>query len=248
MTDIAELRNAITGLLAYAGAEEEMLLATARRSPVVSGRPDCWAAIPVIAHNTEFKRQQVRRLTAIRAGDTPPEFTEIDHRSAEVYRGYSGRPADQVARDSREVTAALIDGLGEISDEDLLDPARHPWLRGRQLGLQIIVRGFWHPLGHLGEFYAAHARPDRAVTLSEHATAAAAYLNAPPAAQGMAWYNLACAQAQAQPQTQASQADGAVGSLEQAIRLNPDLRANARRDADLDRLRGNTEFSALIAE
>ncbi len=66
MTDIAELRNAITGLLAYAGAEEEMLLATARRAPVVSGRPDCWAAIPFIAHNTEFKRQQVRRLTAIR--------------------------------------------------------------------------------------------------------------------------------------------------------------------------------------
>ena len=124
----------------------------------------------------------------------------------------------------------------------MLDPARHPWLRGRQLGLQIIVRGFWHPLGHLGEFYAAHARPDRAVTLSEHATATAAYLNAPPAAQGMAWYNLACAQAQA------GQADSALGSLEQAIRLNPDLRANARRDADLDRLRGNTEFSALIAE
>ncbi len=242
MPDIAELRNAITGLLAYAGAEEEMLLATARRAPVGSGRPDCWAAIPVIAHNTEFKRQQVRRLTAVRAGDTPPEFTEIDHRSAEVYQRYADQPAGQAARESREVTAALIDGLGETSDEDLLDPARHPWLRGRQLGLQIIVRGFWHPLGHLGEFYAAHAQPDRAVALSEHVTAAAAYLDAPPAARGMAYYNLACAQAQA------SQADGAVGSLEQAIRLNPDLRANARRDADLDRLRGNTEFSALVVE
>ena len=242
MTDIAELRNAITGLLAYAGAEEEMLLATARRAPVVSGRPDCWAAIPVIAHNTEFKRQQVRRLTAIRAGTTPPEFTEIDHRSAQVYQRYADQPAGQVARESREVTAELIDGLGETSDEDLLDPARHPWLRGRQLGLQIIVRGFWHPLGHLGECYAAHAQPDRAVALSEHVTVAASYLNAPPAARGMAYYNLACAQAQA------SQPGGALGSLEQAIRLNPDLRANARRDADLDRLRGHTEFPALIAD
>jgi hypothetical protein len=178
MTDIAELRHAITGLIAYAGAEEEMLLATARRAPAGSGRPDCWAAIPVIAHNTEFKRQQVRRLTAIQAGTTPPEFTEIDHRSAPVYQRYADQPAGQVARESREVTAALIDGLGETGDEDLLDPARHPWLRGRQLGLQIIVRGFWHPMGHLGEFYAAHAQPDRAVTLAGHATATAGYLDA----------------------------------------------------------------------
>jgi hypothetical protein len=242
MTDIAGLRTAITGLLAFTAAEEEMLLATARLGPVRPGRPGCWAAIPVISHNTEFKGQQVRRLTDIRAGTTPPEFTEIDHQSAEVYRRYAEQPADQVARDSRETTAALIDGLGGLSDEDLLDPARHPWLRGRQLGLQIIVRGFWHPQGHLGEYYAAHGRPDRAVTLAEYAAAGAGYLTAPPAAQGMAYYNLACAQARA------SLIAGAVSSLEVAVRLNPDLRLNARRDADLDRLRGDTGFSALLAE
>ena len=31
--------------------------------------------------------------------------------------------------------------------------------------LQIIVRGFWHPQGHLGEYYAAHGRADRAVVI-----------------------------------------------------------------------------------
>lgn len=242
MTDITGLRTAITGLLAFTAAEEEMLLATARLGPVTPGDSGCWAAIPVISHNTEFKAQQVRRLTDIQAGTTPPEFTEIDHQSAEVYQRYAGQPADQVARDSRETTAALIDGLAATTDEDLLDPARNPWLRGRQLSLQLIVRGFWHPLGHIGEYYAAHGQADRAVRLAEHATATAAYLSAPPAAQGMAYYNLACAQAQA------SLIAGAVGALEEAVRLNPDLRANARRDADLDRLRENTEFCSLIAD
>jgi hypothetical protein len=242
MNEIAELRNAITGLLALTAAEEEMLLATVRRAPDGPGSAGCWAALPVIAHNTVFKRQQVRRLAAIGAGQDPPEFTEIDHRSPEVYRELAGLPAARVTRESRETTAALIDGLAATTDEDLLDPARHSWLRGRQLSLQTIVRGFWHPLGHLGGYYAAHGQPDRAVRLAEHATAAAAYLGAPPAAQGMAFYNLACAQAQA------SLIGGAVDSLGEAVRLNPDLRVNARRDADLDRLRDNTEFSALIAE
>lgn len=241
-TDTALLRNAITGLLAFTAAEEELLLAEVRRAPDEPGSADCWAALPVIAHNTDFKRQQVRRLAAIEAGQDPPEFTEIDHRSPEVYRKLAGLAAAQVARESRETTGALIDGLAWLSDEDLLDPARHPWLRGRQLGLQIIVRGFWHPQGHLGEYYAAHGRADRAVTLAEYATAAAGYLAAPPAARGMAHYNLACAQAQA------SLIAGAVSSLEVAVRLNPDLRLNARRDADLERLRGHAEFSALLAE
>jgi len=242
MTDITGLRTAITGLLAFTAAEEEMLLATARLGPVTPGDPGCWAAIPVISHNTDFKGQQVRRLTDLRAGTTPPEFTEIDHQSAEVYQHYAEQPADQVARESRDTTAALIDGLAATTDEDLLDPARNPWLRGRQLSLQIIVRGFWHPLGHLGEYYAAHGQPGRAVRLAEHTTAAAVYLGAPPAAQGMAFYNLACAQAQA------SLVGGAVDSLGEAVRLNPDLRVNARRDADLNRLRENTEFCALIAD
>jgi hypothetical protein len=241
-TDTGTLRDAITGLLALAGAEEEMLLAQARRAPDGPGSAERWAAIPVIAHNTAFKHQQVQRLAAIQAGREPPQFTEIDHRSPQVYQEYAGLTAAQAAGQSREVTAALIDGLGQVSDEDLLDPARHPWLRGRQLALQIVVRGFWHPQGHLAEYYAAHDRPDRAVTLARHAATAAADLDAPPAAQGMALYNLACAQAQA------GLAGPAAGSLAQAVRLNPDLRVNARRDGDLDRLRGDTEFSALIAE
>jgi hypothetical protein len=52
-----------------------------------------------------------------------------------------------VAAASSETAQALIAGLGATPDEDLLDAARHPWLRGRQLWLQVIVRGFWHPAG-----------------------------------------------------------------------------------------------------
>jgi DinB superfamily len=219
------LRSAVTGLLGLAATEERMLLAQAPAGE--SGTPRCWAALPVLAHNAEFKDQQVQRLRAIGRGDTPPDFPEIDHGSAEVYRGYAALSAAEVTARSSQVSAELIDGLGSLSDEDLTDPSRHPWLRGRQLWLQVVVRGFWHPMGHLGDYYLAHSQGDRAVALAMHAVATAGYLGAPDPARGMAGYTLACAQAQV------GQPDQAAATLCEAIRLNPDLRANAGRDPDL---------------
>lgn len=223
MTGIPERRVSIIGLLGLAAAEEQMLLAA---SPAAEqGSPRHWAAWPLVAHNTEFKRQQVQRLQAIIRGEVPPEFPQIDHTSAEVYQGYVAQAT--VAADSLRVTGELIDGLNSVSADDLSDPSRNPWLNGRQLWLQIIVRGFWHPTGHLGEYYRAHSQPDRAAALAEHGVATASYLGVADPARGMACYNLACALAGA------SRPEQAAAALGEAITLNPDLRAAAGRDPDL---------------
>jgi tetratricopeptide (TPR) repeat protein len=95
------------------------------------------------------------------------------------------------------------------------------------LWLQIIVRGFWHASGHLGDYYLAHGQPERAVALQAHALATARYLDAPAAAAGLAGYSLACAQARA------GRLDQAARTLAEAIEANPDLRANAGRNPDL---------------
>jgi len=238
MPDIGELKSAIIGLLGLAAAEEQMLLAVAPAAE--PGSPQCWAAVPLVAHNTEFKREQVQRLQAIGRGQVPPEFGEIDHASAELYRGYAARPADAVAADSRAVTGELIAEVHAAGADDLRDPSRHPWLRGRQLWLQVIVRGFWHPAGHLGEYYLGHGRPDRAVALAGHGVATASYLGTPGPARGMASYNLACALARA------GRLDQAATALREAVTLNPDVRANARRDRDLAAFRDSARLEALL--
>jgi hypothetical protein len=240
MTPTMSLRAAVVGLTVFAALEEELLLASAADS-TDPGSPERWAAGPLVAHNTEFRCQQVQRLGAIRRGVTPPEFPQIDHRSASVYDRYRQDGAGPVIRTSRQAVANLIDALGCLPDDDLLDPARHPWLRGRQLWLQIIVRGFWHPLGHIGDYYLSHGQTARAGTLAAQAVAMASYLEAPDPARGMAAYNLACAQAQS------SQQAGAVATLQLAIGLNPDLRANAASDQDLACLRDTGQLDALLA-
>jgi tetratricopeptide (TPR) repeat protein len=234
------LRGAVTGLIGLAAAAEQVLLVeSGLAASAPSGSPHSWAAVPVIAHNTEFRRQQVQRLRAIRCGQAPPEFPEVDHRSPGLYAELAAQPGDAVGRDSWRVAGELAEEVRLVSHEDLVEPARNPWLRGRQLWLQVIVRGFWHPAGHLGEYYLGHGQPDRAVALAEHAVAAADYFGTPAAARGMAAYNLACAQAAA------GSLKEAVATLTEAIMLNPDVRTNALQDRDLAALRASGMLSAL---
>lgn len=240
------LRAAVTGLTGLAAAAEQELLAEPRQAAGASAEHGAehgaghWAAAPLVAHNTEFRRQQVQRLRAIRCGQAPPEFAEVDHGSAALYAELSAQPLDAVARDSWRVAGELAEELRLVSREDLLEPARNPWLRGRQLWLQVVVRGFWHPMGHLGEYYLGHGRPRRAVTLAEHAVAAAGYAGAPALARGMASYNLACARAGA------GQLNEAAAALADAITLNPDVRVNALRDEDLAGVRQAAPVAALL--
>lgn len=239
MTDVGQLKAAITALLGLAATEEQALLSAV--CPAEEGSPQKWAALPLVAHNTEFRRQQVLRLQAIRHGEQPPEFTEADHESADLYRELAGQPAATVRQQSWQVAGELIGELRTATSEDLLDPSRNPWLKGRQLWLQIIVRGFWHPAGHLGDYYLDHDATEKAVSLAAHAAATADYAGAPGPARGVARYNLACAQARAGELADASAA------LADAVSLNPDLRSNATRDRDLSALRDSGLLAGILA-
>ena len=239
MTSTRELKSAVIGLLGFAAAQEQVLLAAS--PPGEFGSASDWAALPIAAHNTEFRAQQVERLQAIASGREPAEFAEVDHSSDSLYQAYASHPAVQVARDSWRVAGELIDGVDTVGADDLLDPSRNPWLRGRQLWLQIVVRGFWHPTGHLADYYAAHDQPDRAVAMTALGLAAARNLRAPDQACGMAAYNLACAQAKA------GQLDDAAASIRDAASLNADLRAKAGSDPDLAILRGSGRLEAALA-
>jgi tetratricopeptide (TPR) repeat protein len=228
----ADLRRAVTGLLSFAAAEEQALLAADGFGPGSDGgSQDRWSAVPLVAHNNQFKDQQAERIRCLLEHRVPPAYGEIDHASEQVYQGYRAQPRNAVLAASREISARLIDGTWVLPDEDLLDPARHAWLNGRLLWLQIVVRGFWHPTGHLGDYYLARDQAGRAVAMQAQALATARYLEAPAAAAGMAAYNLAYAQARA------GQLDQAARTLAEAIAANPDLRTNADRDPDLEVLR-----------
>lgn len=240
MSTTAQLRAVVVGLIAFAAAEEEMLLASAASDVADPGNERQWGAVPTVAHNTEFKAQQADRITAMLSGCAPPTFGEIDHRSPAVYQRFAALTAVAVAGESRQVTTSLIDGVAALGDDDLVDPTRHPWLNGRSLWLQIVVRGFWHPTGHVADYYLGHGQQARAIALHEHMLATTRYLGASDQVAGMAAYSLACAQAVA------GRTEDAVRMLAEAIALNPDVRVNADRDPDLEQLRDAGQLAAIL--
>jgi hypothetical protein len=227
--DTSQLKGAIAGLLGFAVTEEQIMLAVSPADE--TGSPATWAALPVVTHNTEFKSQQVHRLRAIRTRQIPDDFAEVDHSDPAVYWRYAAVESAQAGADSIRVAGELIAGLVACADEDLVESSRHPWLRGRQLWLQIVVRGFWHPAGHMADYYLAHGQPARAVALAAQALATARYLGAPDEATGMAAYNLACAQAKA-----GLLADAAA-AVRETIALHPGLRNKLSTEPDLAALR-----------
>ena len=239
MTSTQELKSAIIGLLGFAATLEQVLLTAS--PPGEAGSAGDWAAVPIVAHNTGFRAQQVQRLRAIASGQEPEDFPDLDHASDQLYQAYAAQPAAMVAQDSWRVAGELIDGVASAGADDLLDPSRNPWLAGRQLWLQIVVRGFWHPTGHLADYYLAHGQPARAVAMTAHGLATARYLRVPDQACGMAGYNLACAQAMA------GQLDDAAATVRDAVSLNPDLRGKVGGEPDLAILRDTGRLDSVLA-
>jgi len=239
MTDTRGLRTAIVGLIRLAAMEDELLLlSTAGHDD--AGDAHHWAPLPTVAHNTHFKREQVSRLEAVLRDEIPPEFAVVDHTSEATYRAFATLSPALVAETSRHTADDLVDTLLRLSDDDLMDPSRHEWLRGRPLWLQVIVRGFWHPTGHVGDWYVANGMTERGVAMRRDAVASAEYLDAPAQAQGMAWFSLACTC------VVLGSAEEAVGALERAATLNHDLRGRVATEPELEAVRDDRRVVALI--
>jgi hypothetical protein len=240
VTRTTQLRETITGLIAFVASEEEIVLRAAENDRAGEGTAAAWAAAPLVAHNTEFKKQQVHRLESIGASVTPVKFHEIDHHDIRVYEHYATYGVEEVRLEHRVVTQRLIDLVFELGDDDLLDPSRHEWLGGRKLWLQIVVRGFWHPAGHIGEYYLTHDQSDRAIYLARHALVKTQHLQAPDAVVAMAAYNLACIYARSRL------LDEAVLAITLAVEKNPEFRDKFRHEQDVESLRESGQLSELL--
>jgi hypothetical protein len=229
----------VVGLVRLAQSEEEMLLS--RLGSAGEGSADCWAARPVVAHNTAFKDEQVVRLRAVAEGTIPPDFPPVDHRSEQYYAELQTARRGEVIWKAQATTDGLVTAVLDLATDDLEDSGRHPWLRGRSLWLQVVVRGFWHPMGHVCECYVGHGEASLAVEVADHALSTARYLSAPAAVTAMAFYNRAIARAGT------GALDDAAEDVRDAIGLNADLRANAETDSDLRSLRERGLLDGVLA-
>lgn len=223
-------QNAVIELLELAREEERTFVAgltgEERDDP---GSPASWSAKALLAHITDFKRQQVVRVECLQSGEQAPDFAPVDHLDPAVYAGCQAQAWDDVLARAEHVSGELVARSGEL-DEDVLT---EPGANGRTLWAQLLVRGVWHSSGHLGPYLAQHGRADAAEALQQRLVDRARALGLPPkpGSWAMGLYNLACAQ------VAGGRLDDARATLDESLALDPALARSAESDPDLEPLR-----------
>lgn len=110
-----------------------------------------WSIKDIVAHITGWRRRTVLRFRA--ALDPTVDMTpywpaeldeddEVDEINAWIYEANQDRPLADVLNDSREVFQQLVAEVSALSDEQLNDPQRFPWLEGERLTGAFIFGHF----------------------------------------------------------------------------------------------------------
>lgn len=237
------LRAGIVSLLEHMRSEERLFkqrLLDPERAR--HGSATRWSAKAVFAHVADFRAEQIVRLEAAHTGAEPPEFPLRDHADQELYADYAARSWERVEADATHTTTRLAQLTQELDHHALFTAGAFPWLRGRALWAQVLVRGVWHPSAHLHQYLAEHGHFERIVELQHGVLGAATAAGIPDAPGGrpFALYNLACAQ------SLCGEIEPALARLSEAVRLDRTLAATARDDNDLRLVRADARFEAAL--
>jgi hypothetical protein len=111
-----------------------------------------WSFKDVAAHLTAWRQRAVNRLKAAQRGEHPapaPWTAEVDAAEDDpindwIYRANRDRPLADVLRESRESLEQLEAAVQVLSEQDLTDPQRFPWMGGVSLSESILGNSMDH--------------------------------------------------------------------------------------------------------
>src|SRR6266581_2993393 len=110
-----------------------------------------WSIKDIVAHITGWRMRTVLRFRAAldptvdMTPDYPAELDEddeVDQINAWIYKANRDRPLADVLNDSREVFQQRVAEVSALSDQQLNDPQRFPWLEGERLTGAFIFGHF----------------------------------------------------------------------------------------------------------
>ncbi len=233
------MKEKLFELLQHAYGDQHALiddLSDAERSAM--GVCEHWSFKDVVAHVTAWNRRAIERIDALRRGEEPPRFDDIDQINDATFEALRDRSWAEVIADADRVYHDLVQRVDELSHDDVTNPDRFPHQNGRSLVRLITGDGFSHPELHYAQFRAERGELTRATQMQVAATEALEGLSE---WRNVARYNLACFYALT------GQTEQAVAALRESFKINPDLIKWSKQDTDLVSLRRDPGFQALYS-
>jgi tetratricopeptide (TPR) repeat protein len=206
-----------------------------------SGVYDHWSIKDHVAHCAAWMDRLAREISVVTEGITPTRSEDIEQVNEEIFHEFSSQSWGEILAYSVEAKSALVEAMQILPDEDLLTRELLPWQSGRELWKLILGTGYTHPMTHYSQAQLESKNYHQAREIQEEMCEDLMALDESPSWQGVAVYNLACFYALAGEKGQA------IGSLKEALGLNPALIDWSKQDPDFDAIRDDPAYSAIYA-
>ncbi len=234
-----EIKTRLLDLLQQAAAsEQEFITSLTGAQKTETGAYERWSAKDGLAHVAAWNERLVRRIQLFSRGETIPP-TDENQANAEIYAQSQPYPWDEVAARAASARAALLETVGALSEDELLDPRLSPWQNDRPAWINIAGTAFTHPLIHRAQYFADRGQAQLALRAQEMAADQLLQMDDSPTWRGMTLYNLACAYALG------GDKEKALTHLREGLELNPGLLEWSKQDTDLVSLHGDPAYRAL---
>jgi hypothetical protein len=116
---------------------------------------DDWTVKDILAHLTMWEAELVKLLWQARQGQKPTSVhfskATMDEQNAKWHRQNRERPLERVLDDFHGARLQTVRRVEALSDRDLTDPERYPWLEGTPLWKWIASDSFEHEAEHLAQ-------------------------------------------------------------------------------------------------
>jgi hypothetical protein len=138
---------------------DELLASMTYEEIIEPNLPSGWSVKDVIAHLKVWQQRSIARMEAA-ASDREPNFPvwipdldpdgegNTDKTNAWIYETCRQLPWSKVHRDWREGFIRFLDSGKGVSEKDLLDSGRYPWLEGYPLAI-VLLASYDHHQEHL---------------------------------------------------------------------------------------------------
>jgi len=197
-----------------------------------------WGAKDMLVHLAFWGDHFNRQLEAVRAGQPVPEagdYYEI------LNDGILLRNKDKSFEVARWEEEAVFDKsitlLETENPDDLVDPKKYAYMNGKTLLDRALGTECYHVAAHISDFYLKEGGYEKAARLQETYTSKLLDF---PTWKANAYYNLACFY------SLNGKKDMAISNLELAFKERPDLKDWSKKDRDIDPLREEKGYQALI--
>jgi len=204
------------------------------------GSIEQWSVKDILVHlafwGSHFNRQVEKAI----AGQTVPvagDYYEILNDG--ILMRNLDKPLEDARREEEAVFNQTIRLLEGMNEDELVDFEKYAFLEKRSLLDRALGTECWHVLSHISDYYVKKGQIEKAEVLQVSYTEK---LKSFPTWKANAVYNLACFYSLCGKKEQA------LRNLKVAFSERPQLMEWSKQDTDIDPLRDDPRYQALLAE